>query len=280
MTQNEITSQKKNKYLITAIVVCFNKSRHLEGCLKSLSLCSEIIVFDMGSTDGSLEIANKLASRVVFIPRVDLVEKIYKEIVIEATNDWVILHDPDEEFPEELFPYIINIIESDPNLALFSIPWFFFFLGQQLKSTIWGGQKLKSKLFHRKRVQLSSLVHNGVSVLPGYVRYKVPFEMGLSIKHYWVDNITQMFSKHWRYVLNEGEAKFNKGKRFNIIHMVVASIRGLHENLFQYNGFRDGWRGIFLSFFYAWYIMMGHLSLFWYQNFIFPRLQDRNESNS
>lgn len=75
----------------SAIVVTFNEVKHLDDCLSSLSLCVELIVYDMGSTDGSLEIAQSYANDVRHIERVDIVEKIWKKIVGEAKNDWIIL---------------------------------------------------------------------------------------------------------------------------------------------------------------------------------------------
>ena len=35
----------------------------------------------------------------------------------------------------------------------------------------------------------------------------------------------------------------------------------LRKNLIDFKGLQDGWRGIFLSFFHAWYIMMCDLAL-------------------
>ena len=85
------------------------------------------------------------------------------------------------------------------------------------------------------------------------------------IKHYWVDSWYQLFAKHWKYIRLEGEAKYKKGTRFTFRYFLWKTKETLKTNLFEYKGIRGGWRGIFLSLFYTWYVSMSLLSLWCYQ---------------
>lgn len=260
-------SDKKCKLLITAVMVTYNEARYLTTCLGSLSACDEILIFDMGSTDNSVAIANRYATVVRKIERVDYHEKIWKALIQEAKNDWIVFLDPDEVYPHEIFAFIDDIIVNNNRIGLFSIPWQFYFLGRPLKSTVWGGKNYKSRVFHRERVIISPFPFGGIAIKPGYESYVFPYKDSLSIKHYWVDNLSDLFKKHWRYIKNEGAARYTKNNRFAVKKMIYDTYHGLRKSLIDLNGLHDSWTGIFLSFFYAWYIMMCHLSLLHFQLF-------------
>ena len=257
--------------MCTGIVVTYNEDQHLEECLTSLSFCNEILVFDMGSNDRSVAIAQKLAGKVSTIPQVDIVEKIWGELVKKASNDWIILQDPDEVFPAGLVPLLNDVITNHSDLALISIPWKFFFKGKPLSGTVWGGEKYKSKLFHRQRIFLDTKVHNRIQTLHGFSSFKINNVSDIYIKHYWVDSIVQMFKKHWRYIRHEGESRYKQGQRFRWGSWVRKTARALLDNLFKYEGMKGGLVEIFLSFFYAWYVSMSLLSLWHYEHVVEKR---------
>lgn len=262
----------------SAIVVTFNEVKHLDDCLSSLSLCDEILVFDMGSTDGSLEIAQSYANDVRHIERVDIVEKIWKKIIGEAKNDWIILLDPDEIFPTALVPKIVDIIDSQPEIALISIPWKFYFLGKPVTSTLWGGKKFKARVFNRNNVEISSQLFAGITPKPGYTCYTFPYDENNAIQHYWIDSIPQLYAKHWRYIKNAGESRYSKGERFSCRKLFFDFKQSLKKNLKEYNGLNDGWRGIYLSLFHAWFTLMCHFSLCYYQ-FLLVSKSDASKSD-
>jgi len=252
---------------ISAGVVCYNERKTLDKCLISLIKCDETLFFDMGSTDGSIEIARLFTTKVRQIPRVDIVEKVWNKVVSEAKNDWVILLDPDEVFPSDIFPALKEVIQSNPEVALIAIPWKYYFLGKPLTSSHWGRDHFKARVFNRQHIEISGLVFDGIKLKPGFKKYTFPYSSGYIIQHYWIDSIPQLFSKHWRYIKNDGEAKYTKGERFSIRRQLRQLVKTLRKDLFDYGGLKDGWRGIFLSFFHAWFIFMCHFSLLHYQLF-------------
>lgn len=249
----------------SASVVVYNEKQRLASCLDGLKPSDQIVVYDMGSIDGSIEIARKHATEVRRIPRVEVVEKVWSQISREAKNDWIILLDPDEVFPEAIFPELERIIQTMPEVGMISIPWKFYFLGKPLNSTAWGKERFKSRVFHRQRVEITGILFKGILVKPDYTEYRFPPDAGYVIHHYWIDSIPQLFSKHWRYIKNDGEARYNCGERFNLRTQLHKTFISLKKNLVDYHGAKDGWRGIFLSFFHAWFIFMCHLSLCCYQ---------------
>jgi glycosyltransferase involved in cell wall biosynthesis len=258
----------------SAIFITCNESARLAECLSRMRSCGELLVFDMHSTDGSTEIAGSIADRVVTIDQVDVVEKVWPQVIREAKNDWILLIDPDEAFPAAILPELDALIHKQPQVGLISIPWKYYFLGKPLNSTSWGQEHFKARIFHRDRVDLTGVLFKGIQLKPGYASYTFPTETGFILRHYWIDSIPQLFSKHWRYIRNDGEARYNKGERFSIKRQCKDTWRTLRRDLIDYHGIRDGCRGIFLSFFHAWFIFNCHISLFFYQVFKVPKLSD------
>ena len=253
--------------LFSAITVSFNESKRFSDCLNSVSLVDQLLVFDMGSTDGSIEIAKRFTSQVRHIPRVEVVEKVWPRLISETRNDWIILLDPDEIFPSEIFPQLQQIIQTQPEVGLISIPWKYYFLGKPLTSTSWGQEHFKARIFHRDRVDLTGVLFKGIQVKSGVSQYTFSADCGFVLKHYWADSISQLFSKHWRYIRNDGEARYKNGQRFNFRNLINDTFKTLRKDLFEFNGIKDGFRGIFLSIFHAWFIFNCYISLCLYQFF-------------
>ncbi|NOZ71576.1 MAG: glycosyltransferase [Chloroflexi bacterium] len=254
----------------TGIVVTYNEARRLRECLNSLAFCDQLIVVDLGSTDSSVEIAKEYGAEIFQHDRVQVVEDIHEKAASWASHDWIIFLDPDEVLPQGIERDLERLIANHPCLGVVDVPWQFYFKGKPVLSTVWGQSfKYKAAVRHRERVMFSTKVHRGYTLRPGYERIKLPRKTeGYYIKHYWVDSFSQMFAKHWRYIQREGEARYQSGERFWWRRWVRETWQALRQNLFDYGGLKGGFTGIFLSFFYAWYINMSLLSLWRYQRSI------------
>ena len=124
---------------------------------------------------------------------------------------------------------------------------------------------LECVAIHRNRVKFSPYVHRGINLIPGYTSISLPHIPENCIRHYWVDSYKQLFKKHYRYILKEGESRYNRHERFSWKQFFRESIGSLKYSLFHCNGIRGGFKAIFLSLFYSWYISMSLLSLRRYQ---------------
>jgi len=250
----------------SGIVVTYNDSRRLADCLNSLKFCSELIVVDLGSADNSIDIAKSHEARVVQYEWTPIVERVRDSVLHMAKYDWIIVIDPDEVFPIKLASKIYEMIEKNIKLAAIDLPWQFYFLGHPLTSTAWGqADRIKRVVVNRRRVEFYREVHRGIRVKDGFDVMKLPSDGSNFIKHYWIDSYKQLFEKHWRYLKSEGEAQYKEGERFTFRRGIFLTLKTLKKNLFDYKGIRGGWEGVFLSFFYAWYVAMSWLSLLQYQ---------------
>lgn len=249
----------------SAVVVTFNEEKYLRDCLRSLSFCDELLVVDLGSTDASVRIAEEAGAKVLRHERVLVVEKVREYAMRLARNDWVVFLDPDEVMPPLLSEKIVEAA-SAPGTAVIRVPWQFYFKGKPLTCCIWGAKSTTKPIFiHRDRTSLKPLVHSGYQPLPGYEVVEIPRSGDNFIRHYWMISYGQLFEKHLRYIRHEGESRYGSGQRFSWLSMLWDSGQAVKTNLIDYRGLFGGLTGIFLSFFYGWYVFMGWLSLRSYQ---------------
>lgn len=252
----------------TGIVVTYNESRRLRDCLNSLRFCSQLVVIDLGSTDSSVEIARQCGAEVVHHEKVPIVEHVREKAIGYARNDWIVFLDPDEVLPANIEKEVRSLIAGDKSLGLISLPWQFYFKGELLECTIWGQDKMKGVVFHKHRNRFSPYIHRPIQLMDSYSSATLPKKVGFCIQHYWVDSYAHLLEKHQRYINQEGESRYQRGERFSWHKWIEATALALIRNLFAYNGMRGGFLGIFLSFFYAWYVSMSLLSLRRYQKSI------------
>ena len=246
----------------SGIVITYNEARRLRECLNSLAFCEQLLVVDLGSKDGSLEIVRECGAELIEHAWVPIVEQVWPYAVSLARHEWVLLLDPDEVLPAGIEDDFRRVITENPDLGAMRVPWQFFFKGRALHCTVWGQRNTKMVVQHKARVEFSAGVHRGRKVLPGYRVVELPGrDADYCGKHYWVDSYRELFEKHMRYIKLEGESRYNAGQRFSWFKAILSTGHALEINLIDNRGLLGGFNGIFLSLFYTWYVWMGWLSL-------------------
>lgn len=246
---------------ISAVVVACDEERWLARCLAGLAFCDEILVVDLESKDGSAKTAARFGATVISHLRVQVVEMVRQFALDRVRNDWVILLDPDEAIPASLAAELEEAARHNPEAVMVQAPWKFFFKGRPLNHTIWGEEKWKGILIRKGGIRLMPYVHRGMEMPePGQI-VRIPATGENFIRHDWMDSYRQLFKKHWRYVKQEGEARYETGERFSWGRMALETARGIKSNLIYHRGLSGGPQGFFLSFFYGWYTAMSWLSL-------------------
>jgi glycosyltransferase involved in cell wall biosynthesis len=250
----------------SAVVVTYNEADLLPDCLKSLSFCDELIVIDLGSTDDSVAIASSQGARILYHPRDPVVENVRAYGFQHTTNDWIIFLDPDERIHPALVDQIQDIIASNPRVGQIALPWQFYFKGRKLTVTTWGQrEKVKGVVIHKHRVHTHHLVHGGCVPREGYEQITIEREGEAYISHYWMQSYRELIRKHWMYIRETGKARYSQGHYSSWKAVIVGTAVQWKHNFIDLNGWRGGWTGIFLSFFWAWYVLMCELSLWHYQ---------------
>lgn len=245
---------------ISALVVTYNDSKHLASCLAALKHFDELVVVDIGSTDGSLEIARRFGDRVFQRPWVPAVELILPDIIDLPCNNWILRVDPDEILPPALVDDLLKL-DVGEIYGMVAIPFQYYFLGKKLDTTVWGGVKYGNRVSHKERTILESQVHRTYQCKTGFETFTIDFKGNNAVAHYWIDDYLQLFSKHERYLKMEGASRYSMGQQFSWSKLINNTWKMLRKSFVEQSGWRGGWAGWFLSFFYAQYEMRGWLAL-------------------
>ncbi len=84
---------------LSAVVTTFDNAATLDRCLASVAFCDEIVVLDSDSTDATRDIAASHGVRVLVEPFKGYGPQ-KQSAIDQATHDWVLLLDADEELTE------------------------------------------------------------------------------------------------------------------------------------------------------------------------------------
>ena len=96
---------------LTVTVITLNEAAHIEAALASVAWADEIIVLDSGSTDGTLEKARPLATRVEQHDWAGYGAQKNRAGEL-ASHDWILSIDADERVTPELADEIRATLEA------------------------------------------------------------------------------------------------------------------------------------------------------------------------
>lgn len=87
---------------LSVCMITKNEEKNISRCLESIKdIADEIIVVDTGSTDKTVEIANNYGAKVSFHKWNNDFSDARNESIKNATKDWILFLDADEELPKE-----------------------------------------------------------------------------------------------------------------------------------------------------------------------------------
>jgi glycosyltransferase involved in cell wall biosynthesis len=140
--------------MISVTILTKNSSETLAQTLDSCRTFPEVLVWDTGSKDDTLEIAKHY-------PNVRIVEKPFQGFgpshnaaIEEASYDWILSIDSDEVFSEELLKEI-QALTLDPD-AVYSLFRSNYFRGKCIKGCAGWYPDRVVRLFHRKKTRFSN----------------------------------------------------------------------------------------------------------------------------
>ena len=148
---------------ISATIITYNEERNLPRAIESLRCCDEIVVIDSGSTDRTVEIAERFGARVLEANwRGYAGQKNYASDM--ASNDWVLSIDADEALSEDLEGEIWQLKKNGATCDGYTMPRLAQYLGKWILHSGWHPDR-KIRLFDRRRARwVGEFVHESVVV--------------------------------------------------------------------------------------------------------------------
>ncbi len=146
---------------LSVVIIALNEERNLPRCLASVKWANEIIVVDSGSTDRTRQISKESGAKVFDIKWQGFGQaKGYG--LSQATSEWILSIDADEEVSPELSREIQDIMKSNPSSDGYYMPRKTMFLGRWIYHCGWYPDGVL-RLFRRSKGKFdTSVVHEKV----------------------------------------------------------------------------------------------------------------------
>ena len=225
---------------ISAVVLAKNNEKTIEKTLKSLVEFDDVVVYDNGSSDETINIAKSFSN-------VNLVEGEFKgfgwsknKAASFAKNDWILIIDSDEVVDSELLAELKN--KSLDEKTVYRLNFKAFYKDIQVKHCGWNNQKIK-RLYSKNITSYNSNdVHEDI-ITDGLNME----ELKGNVEHYSYHSISEFIIKADRY--STLFATNNVGKKSS--SPAKAFFNGLYSFFRTYvlkQGFRDGYVGLIIAF--------------------------------
>jgi len=224
--------------LLSVVIICKNKAEIISGTLNSLpGLTDDIIVFDNGSTDATIEKVKQFNVQ-LHQGNWEGFGKTKNKANALAKYDWILSLDADETIDDELKSSLLQLDLSDDQY-IYEIRFKNFLGNKWLRFGEWGNDK-HIRLFNRTKVQWNvSEVHEllifpeGVKkiLLPGYVLHKT----ALNFKEY------EVKMKNYAYL--NAKKYFRLNKKAGGLRIFLSPAFSFIKNYIFKLGFLDGSAG-------------------------------------
>jgi len=162
------------KLPLSAFIICMNEEAYLANCIESLGLCSEIVIVDSGSTDGTIKLIEQYIADgwpIRFMQNDWPGYAAQKQFALEQCNEpWSLSIDSDERLDDELIklmPELLNVPEQVAGWRIARRP---FLIGYGYTKA-WAHERRNLRLIRKDRgaFDLNLKVHEGI-IQDGEVR--------------------------------------------------------------------------------------------------------------
>ncbi|MBS0557801.1 MAG: glycosyltransferase family 2 protein [Proteobacteria bacterium] len=236
------------------VVTTFNNAATLERCLASAAFADDIVVLDSGSTDATLEIAQKHESRIFVEPFQDYSTQ-KQSAIDKAAHNWVLLLDADEALTDSARREIERALEN-PCVAGFRLP-----RREQMFWTFqhrWSWTNAHLRLFDRRHGRMNTAAVHAAPEVSGPVR---TLRRAVFL-HYGEPDIATKVSKINAYSSGVVADKLRRKPRFLGVRMVLyPPVFFIRQYLFK-RYFLNGWAGFISAATGAYYVFLKYAKVY------------------
>ncbi len=241
---------------ISCVVITLNEERNLARCLQSLyTVADELVVVDSFSTDKTEEIARSFGARFMTNKFVGHIEQ--KNFAkAQATNDYILSLDADEELSAELIKSILEVKANWKSDGYF-MNRLSNYCGQWIRHSGWYPDT-KMRLFDRRKGQWKGRnPHDQYNIDAGN---STSFLKG-DILHYTYYTVEEHRRQAEKFANIAAQSHFDAGIRSSYFMLVVKTVSKFIRNYIIKAGFLDGRNGFIICRITAWETWMKYKKL-------------------
>lgn len=241
---------------ISVVIVCKNEAGIIGQTLQSLSgLTDDIIVYDTGSTDDTVDILKQAAVQ-LHEGKWEGFGPTKNTAMALAKYDWILSLDADEAIDGELKQSLLNLSLNKEKIV-YAIKFKNFLADKYLKYGEWGNDK-HTRLFNRRMVAWNDApVHEQLIIPAG----TATTTLAGSILHRTMKNVKDYASKMVNYAFLNAEKYYRQGKKASWLKLRVAPGFAFFNYYMLKAGFLDGHAGYICAKMTAYYTFLKYARL-------------------
>jgi glycosyltransferase involved in cell wall biosynthesis len=244
-----VSTGDRGRLRLSVTVITLDEEQRLRACLESVAWADEIVVVDAESRDKTAQIAREFTERVVVRPWPGFTAQ--KNFALEqATGDWVLSLDADEEVSPELRDEIQSLLAQPPPCDGYAVPRKNIFWGRWIRH---GGlyPDWQMRLFRRPRGRfVDRAVHESVQVEGPVARLRG------ALLHRSYRDVSDFLARADRYSTLAADEWLRSGRPVRPADLVLRPLGRFFGMYVLRLGVLDGWRGFLLATLYAYYVGM------------------------
>ncbi|HEY7336077.1 MAG TPA: glycosyltransferase family 2 protein [Bryobacteraceae bacterium] len=231
---------------ISATIITLNEERNVARAIESLRCVDEILVVDSGSTDRTVEIAEKLGARVVESEWPGYANQ--KNLAAaQASHDWILSIDADESLSEALEAEIWKLKKSGPEFDAYTMPRLAQYLGRWIRHSGWYPDR-KIRLYDRRKAKWEgAYVHESLKV-----GGKVGSLEG-NLLHFTCDSLSEHLRTMDRYTTLAAEQLLSTREKPKWSQLILVPPWTFVQTYFLKLGYLDGLEGLAIAYMAAFY---------------------------
>lgn len=243
---------------ISVIINTLNEEENIKKAIESVKWADEVLICDMFSEDKTVEIAKNLGAKVIFHKKVNYVEPARNFAISKASNDWILILDPDEEIPDSLRERLIEIVSKMEQIDYVRLPRKNLIFAKWMKASMWWPD-YNIRFFKKGKVVWSDEIHRPPKTLG--VGLDLPAEESLAIVHYNYQTISQFITRMNRYTTVEANQLIKQNYQFKWSDLIENPLKEFLSRFFANKGYQDGLHGLALSLLQAFSFLIVYLKV-------------------
>ena len=237
---------------MSVTIITLNEAAHLAAAIASVAWADDIVVVDSGSTDGTVDIARQLATRVEVRDWPGYaVQKNYAASL--ARHDWILSLDADERVSGTLARSVDAWRRRDPDAHGYRVARTSWYLGAWIRSTDWYPDYQLRLYDRRAGAWQPARVHESVRVTGE------PALLAGEIEHYPYADVSDHLQRIDRYTTLAALDLRERGRRAGALALVMHPLAAFLRNYILRRGFRQGRAGLAVSLLNSYYVLLKYV---------------------
>lgn len=228
---------------VSAVLIVKDEEAGIADCLEKLQWADEIIVYDAGSSDNTLEIARRFTSHVYTDADWQGYGVQRQRAQDKAGGDWILMVDADEHVTPELRASIQAAVRGNDQNIVYAIARLSWCFGRFIRHSGWYPDYVV-RLYPRNRAQY------GDEQVHEKLHYSAEMRLQTlrgDLLHYTYRDLEHYLVKSARYAAAWAEQRRQRGKRSSIMQGILHGLGCFLKMYVIRLGFLDGRQGLLLA---------------------------------